>query len=790
MSHDEVPRATIGVEELRRLFKHISAFDQSAADLGRLRRIRQICESADDWRHVLSAIPLDKSSFHLEVGVRRAVAIAQLTRWCDWYTANSSGRTSQQAETYGYLAVLLLTLITMAQAAGGAGKDTEHDCELCRRIVADNRVRSALLNLYSPDDADDQEARDEWARILPESLHFYRHGTTSLILNGQPGPSAGRQIKFALKCVLFPYSNIPVIASKTRTYAADHNAHGRDGRMVRHMVHVWASTSRWILMDLAEGNTLAEELTSLRQEVAPKRSTALAGNVRLDLIRRLGLPLLLALSELHAAGKRHEDLSPTNIIVRREPVAGGGEEYEVTFIDFGRNYLYTRAVGGLEGIDGSYIAPEVRDNADDVASADLYSLGRILVTLGDVGENQDGTIPDRFYGQTPLIARFIEDLVDADPERRLIVFRSAAGTPDLYGSLAAVLSEELDVTQAALVEDTRLRQYAVPSDRQTVGGAVRSFFPFSREPKKHRRIYRVRKDQKIFDDPRRSMYSRWLLGFSRLAAINFWVTATVCVYWLFRDIGIDVLNPQQQVVLKLAGVQANAIPLLDDLRRPDYQLGDIGQNLPARIVALSFALASVRFYQNILSGVTTRVAGAATPFRTTAEIAIRMHAVWSSWLILAANLIQPRWWPIGTAIGYSGVAVCVFFVARFATSSLDEARRHRLSTVPPAHQKVTGMDHVTQWPATIFFYTATVWGFGIAIYVGLLKDTYVYALVVVLVNIGLLYMITCGVRAFDVRIGLNRCTLAAERLRCATEANGGLTRPAGESAKVLVADPA
>jgi serine/threonine protein kinase len=786
-------RSTIGVEELRRLFKSIATFDCATQDRTHLRRVRQICDSVDDWRQVLSAIPLDKSSFHLEVGVRRADAIAGLTRWCDWFTTNSPGRTRQQAEAYGYLAVLLLTLITMSHAAEGVGKAAEHDCGLCRRLVADDAVRSALLNLYAPDDepnSDARQARDEWARILPESLQFYRHGTTSLILSGQPGPSSGRQITFALKCVLLPYSNISVIASTTRTYAADHNARGSDGQLVRQMVHVWASTSRWILMDLAEGNTLAEEFIRLRQDtVLPKRASSPAGNVRLDLIRRLGLPLLHALGELHAQGKRHEDLSPTNIIVRREPVAGGGEDYKVTFIDFGRNYLYTRAVGGLEGIDGSYIAPEVRDNADDVAGADLYSLGRILVTLGDVGENKDGTIPDRFYGQAPLIARFIEDLVDAEPERRLIVFRMAPDNPDVYGSLALVLRQELDVTQAALVEDTHLRQYAVPSDRQTVGGAVKAFFPFSREPRKQRRIYRVRKEQKILGNPQRTMYARWLLVFSRLAAINFWVTAMVCVYWLFRDVGIDILNPQQQVVLKLMGAQPNAIPLIDDLRQPDYRLGDIVANLPARVVALSFAFAAIRFYHNILSGVTTRVAGTTTLFRTTAEIAFRTLAVWSSWLVLAANLIQPRWWPLGTAIGYSGVVVCNFFLASFATRTLEQARRHGLSTVPPAHQKVTGLDEVTQWRVTMFFYTAMVWGFGTAIYVGLLKDTYVYALVVVLVNIGLLYMITCGIRAFDVRIGLNRCTLAAERLHCEAEANSGLARPTSEPVKVLVADP-
>jgi serine/threonine protein kinase len=83
------------------------------------------------------------------------------------------------------------------------------------------------------------------------------------------------------------------------------------------------------------------------------------GNVRLDLIRRLGLPLLHALAQLHTQGKQHEDLSPTDIIVERKGSVGHGQGYEATFIDFGRNYLYTSAVGGLEGAEGVYVAPEI-----------------------------------------------------------------------------------------------------------------------------------------------------------------------------------------------------------------------------------------------------------------------------------------------------------------------------------------------------------------------------------------------------------------------------------------------
>ncbi|MFD1049764.1 hypothetical protein ACFQ1S_31655, partial [Kibdelosporangium lantanae] len=209
-----------------------------------------------------------------------------------------------------------------------------------------------------------------------------------------------------------------------------------------------------------------------------------------------------------------------------------------------------------------------------------YTAGWARAPLGPAfGENQDGTIPDRFYGQAPLVARFIEDLVDSDPRRRLIVFRLPPGEQDVYGSLAVILREELDVTQAALVKETEDRQDAVPDGRETVGNALRQFFPLSREPKKQRRIRRVRKEQGVLGDPRRSMYARWLIFFSWLAAINFWVTAMICVLWLCRDLGTDILNPPSQILLRQIGVQDGQVPFIDDLRRADYRLGDVVTNL-------------------------------------------------------------------------------------------------------------------------------------------------------------------------------------------------------------------
>ncbi|MGH8602053.1 MAG: hypothetical protein ACREXR_04540 [Gammaproteobacteria bacterium] len=107
------------------------------------------------------------------------------------------------------------------------------------------------------------------------------------------------------------------------------------------------------------------------------------------------------------------------------------------------------------------------------------------------------------------------------------------------------------------------------------------------------------------------------------------------------------------------------------------------------------------------------------------------------------------------------------------------ARNYGLSTVPSPYQKITGLDGYRQWGPSMFFYAIAVWAFAILIHMGALKDVYVYATLVALVNVGLFYIIKTGAKALDIRTGLNRCFLAAERLRY--EKEQGVTRAASNT---------
>lgn len=109
--------------------------------------------------------------------------------------------------------------------------------------------------------------------------------------------------------------------------------------------------------------------------------------------------------------------------------------------------------------------------------------------------------------------------------------------------------------------------------------------------------------------------------------------------------------------------------------------------------------------------------------------------------------------------------------------------------MPPEHQSIAGLDAFRQWGPTISFYSLVVWTFAILIYTGVLKDIYVYAAAVALVNVGLFYVIKTGINALDVRTGLNRCFLAAERLRYEADRYSGLRMPTIEQPPLTLVNP-
>jgi hypothetical protein len=71
------------------------------------------------------------------------------------------------------------------------------------------------------------------------------------------------------------------------------------------------------------------------------------------------------------------------------------------------------------------------------------------------------------------------------------------------------------------------------------------------------------------------------------------------------------------------------------------------------------------------------------------------------------------------------------------------------------------------------FYVVFVWVCALLIDSGRLQDVYFYVSAVAAVSVGLFYLVKCGRHGAEVRGGLTRAFLAAERVRRVAEAPAG-----------------
>lgn len=727
------------------------------------------------WRQALLRLPTDAQSFLNRYEQPWDAAIEDLRRWCAAHQARPAAERERGEPVFGYLGLMLVTLVSLRHSDeyrhprqrpdGDAGLAStvapSHECAtLCVPMLAEPAVRRAVHTVYDPgawipdqeveDAAPDESARQEWARVDPDSLRFHRHGTTSFILSGAPVDAAhGRRQRLALKCLIYPYLRVPTIVRATRDYFG---RYGQPSRDLRHLVRVWASGPSWILMDFVAGETLAEHLD---------RRRAGAG-IQVDLLAELGSELFYTMAELERAGLRHCDLSPSNIMVVTDPEAG---RHSFVLIDLGASYLYTRAVPGTMGPDAAFVAPEIRAGEPDTDSADLYSLGQLLVAIAGVPVGVDGSVPDAFYAETPVMARFLEDLVDRVPRRRLLIFKPDPGQP-IYPQLRTYFREELAAMIAARAE---LPGPAKPAWLATV---FSWFTPLSGALGRQRRMWQTRRAQDLYRDPRRGMYVRWLLLWSWVSAVAWYLGATILVTWWLRDLGWDWGNNLIAGLQRATGTTEDEFPYLDALRQADYPIPDLAGSLPVRMVGISFLLVGVRYYQNLLSGITPLVTGLRqgrlSVLAVLAEAHMRTFSLTSFLLVMPPTLVQRRWWPIFTATGILLTFSCNLILLVFARTALRHARARQLSIVPPG--RIAALDSFADWAPSAAFYTVATWTIGTLIYLDLVKDVYVYAGAVTAINIVLFYLIKCsGESAADVRVGLGRSFLAAERLRYLTE---------------------
>lgn len=721
------------------------------------------------WRSALLDMPLDERAYQDRLQVRRIEEIESL--W-EWWSDRASRASPLSEKSEGYVGFFLLTLVAMhcsdrmryqGEAYGSISLAGIESAELCRLVTAEPAVRSAISVLYDPKfrqpEADrlqlkrpgpkaSRAVRAEWNDIDFDTLEFYRHGTTSLILTGSTStPSKGRTSSFALKCLIYPYLRIPAIANATRDYIEEY---GLIRSTSSPLVRVWASHDSWILMDFVAGETLADHLGKLDDE-RPKARNEARRPIDAKQIERLGTALFQALVELEREGLHHDDLTPSNIIVQVDD----HDRVRFRLIDLGVNYLHNRAVSGFEHGEADYVAPEVKDDGDGGDLADLYSLGVLLIAIAGVQPTGDGTVPDRFYGTSVGLARLLEDLVDKDPDRRLMVSGIDPST-NRYKQISELFRREVEVVLAA--SDERYRSWY---------RRIRLLVPGAAAVERQTRIARVRRRQvRETGDNVHQRQARYLMKWAVASALLWWATMALLGTWLARDLGVDWQARWFELLNEVFNRQGEGLVFFDDIRADDYPIPDFTGNLPVRIAAITFVLPSYRFYLYILADM--------TPFsslprkgmlrlRTIAAGAtMRAAAIIPAVFILIPTLVQRDWWMLFTPLGVIAASVFISGPLWFAKDAIGRARRAGLSTVPEGD--IPTLSRFAAWEPMAWMYCIPVVVIGPLLYIGLLQDEIIYVGAVGLINVGIWFLKDTVSDAPLVRVGMSRAILAAERL--------------------------
>ena len=161
----------------------------------------------------------------------------------------------------------------------------------------------------------------------------------------------------------------------------------------------------WIVMELVEGNSLADEVKE-KGRLEPAEAA------------RIGIWVVRALRAAHAAGVLHRDVKPGNVLL--------GQDGRVLLTDFGIAQIegdstITRTGEVVGSVD--YLAPERVRGADPGPSSDLWALGATLFTA------VEGRSP--FRRTSPLST--MQAVVEED-----------AGEPRYAGALAPVIAALLN----------------------------------------------------------------------------------------------------------------------------------------------------------------------------------------------------------------------------------------------------------------------------------------------------------------------------------------------------------
>jgi hypothetical protein len=500
-------------------------------------------------------------------------------------------------------------------------------------------------------------------------------------------------------------------------------------------VRVLASTNKWILMDFIDGLNLREFLQAERSK---NQQPPL---LRVKLLANIGKLLLTALTQLSQANLHHEDLAPSNIIVHQGP---DGSIDHLTLIDIGRNYLYTRHVGIETSREASFVAPEIKAGQKTEDTSDMYSFGMILIELADPLGVQGKSIPDSLYRYAPYLARFIEDLIDANPANRRLIF-PIKDPKDPYANLCQIFEDLLKL----LPPENEMKPSKFAWLHQ-----FRQFLDPARQRKQAWDLWRITKSSSTH--PEIAKHTGWLFWWLFVSMCTSWAIFVLSVVWGTRDLGMNPFLPfyisiPQTLIRGCGGI---CLPFQNFF----YSYGV--QNIPMRGIGLSIGLVQSAYYPNILAGLTTRLMRGRLAGFT--ECFLRLQTLVAFPLIAIGNLVEPGWWLALLIIGLPVPALVNFFCYNLATRTFKEARAAKISTAPPGEDP--SLSNFGSWGTMLFAYIIVLCGIWTGLHFDKLFDVWAYASVIFVINVVALCISKSIVQAPPVRGSLSRAFTLGERL--------------------------
>ena len=549
-------------------------------------------------------------------------------------------------------------------------------------------------------------------------LEFSAAGTTSFIFTAVT-------VKYqtcALKVIQAPYVRIPSISAATERYQYDYGMH------TRYSPKIFCSGRSWIFMQFIDGYNLYDYMNLIRNKyvfMSPDYIKAISSILSL---------LLAALSyyERLTPSIVHGDLTPFNIMVSSN---GDLVPEDIYLIDFGPNYvLQDRIVNRRVFVSAFsrtelFTAPEVaRERQIPSVDADLYSLGMIALDLLCSEPLQKDIIGVRLreiWSRTASvgIAQIIEELIDENPQHRMTLIRRVPGS--IYTNLRAIVDEQVKTYTDIASEQTenhliRAVKRAIKADVWSVTSNIRKV------AKNNNNAYNVMSNFEF-----------------RAALVNSWFQTIILVaFAVYTLIDCEIMNHiDLEIPIPFGKYILNWILELPS----DFKPGDFWGNLPGRSVALTFGLIATRYYANIYAALTVRDLD--TFEAKVANFVLRFNSVSYFIPIMVAIVYNPKWWPFCSLVGTMFPAINNYLCWRISLFAKQKA--DSLFSIEKFHRQETSVfvSYYKEWWVLMGSYGLVIGVIGIFLNIGWARDEWIYAGIVVTMNMLKIYRNNCGLEA-------------------------------------------